>query len=270
MSSEFFCKGNPMTEQLTTLPITSISPNPYQPRTVFSQEELTELAQSIRENGLIQPIIVRPSAIAGYELVAGERRFRASQLAGLTHITAIVKELTDEDSMKQAIIENLQRADLNPIEEALSYHKLIDKLQFTHDELAQIMGKSRPYITNSLRLLQLSDQAKEALATKTISPGHARLLLSLPTKDQNKWLNQVIKQNLTVRQLENQLKTKPKKAPQQIDPFIAEQEKQLKQQLGLDCQIKVSPAGHGQLTISFSSLDDFHNLIHNLSQVVDS
>lgn len=254
-----------MTEQLTSLPISSIFPNPYQPRTVFATDELTELAQSIKENGLIQPIIVRPSAIAGYELIAGERRFRACQLAGLTHITAIIKQLTDEESMKQAIIENLQRADLNPIEEALSYQKLIDKLQITHDEIATIMGKSRPYISNSLRLLQLTASAKEALIAKTISSGHARLLLSLNKNEQKQWLNAIHQQGLTVRQLEQRLKHHSKANPKKPDLFITEQENQLKQQLGLDCHIKLNPSGQGQLTITFTSLDDIHNLIHKLS-----
>lgn len=148
-------------EELRTLNISEIHPNPYQPRVHFDETKLAELAQSIRENGLIQPIIVRKSSIIGYELLAGERRLRASQLAGLTEIPAVVKDLTDDDLLRQAIIENLQRSDLNPIEEAQSYNNLINK-GLTHDKIAQIMGKSRPYISNILRLLNLSTQTKKS------------------------------------------------------------------------------------------------------------
>lgn len=257
-----------MTDQLQVIPITQIHPNPYQPRQVFSPEELAELAQSITENGLIQPIVVRKSPIAGYELVAGERRFRASQLAGLTSITALVKDMSDSDSMKQAIIENLQRSDLNPIEEARAYHQLLTKLGMTHEALAQVMGKSRPYISNSLRLLNLSDQATEALVAKTISPGHARLLLGYSPKEQNKWLQQVLAKNWTVRQLEQAIKAGPRKA-KQTDPFIREQEAALKQALGLTTTIKVSASQKGSLTIQFDNLDDFHNLVHKLLEGVD-
>lgn len=254
-----------MTDQLTTIPISQINPNPYQPRKQFSEEELTELAQSITENGLIQPIIVRQSPVAGYDLVAGERRFRASQLAGLTQIAAIVKDMSDEDSMKQAIIENLQRSDLNPIEEALAYQNLIQKRGLTHDDIAKEMGKSRPYITNSLRLLNLSHQTQQALIDQTISPGHARLLLALDQEQEEVWLGHILKKGLTVRQLERQLKDKENKGKQSKDVFITEQEAYLKQQLGLDCQIQLTGTSKGKVTIAFSSLEDFHNLIDKLS-----
>ena len=170
-------------DRLTTIAIKDISPNPYQPRLHFKQEELEELAASIGQNGIIQPIIVRPSDIFGYELVAGERRLRASQLAGLTEIPAIIKQLDNTQSMQQAIIENLQRSDLDPIEEALAYQQLINKKELTHEELAQFMGKSRPYITNSLRLLQLPKSIQEGLRRGHISTGQARLLLTLEKED---------------------------------------------------------------------------------------
>lgn len=258
-----------MAEQLVNLPINSISKNPYQPRLNFSEQELEELAQSIRENGLIQPIIVRKSPLAGYELIAGERRFRACQLAGLTHIQAIVKELTDEESMKQAIIENIQRYDLNPIEEALSYQQLIDKLGITHDEIATTLGKSRPYVSNSLRLLNLTENAKKALIANRISSGHARLLLSLPKQDQNDWLEAIIAKDWTVRQLERQLKTRPVKPTKKSDRFIKEQEMLLKQQLGLNCQFTLNKTGKGHLKIEFSSFDDIDRFINRLTITVD-
>lgn len=257
-----------MTDQLQVIPITQIHPNPYQPRQVFSPEELAELAQSITENGLIQPIVVRKSPIAGYELVAGERRFRASQLAGLTSITALVKDMSDSDSMKQAIIENLQRSDLNPIEEARAYHQLLTKLGMTHEALAQVMGKSRPYISNSLRLLNLSEQATTALASKNITPGHARLLLSYSPKEQDKWLTQVLSKDWTVRQLEKALKKGANKTSK-IDPFVREQEALLKQALGLTTTITLSGKEKGRLSIQFDNLEDFHNLVHKLMDSVE-
>lgn len=254
-----------MVDKLSNIPITQINPNPYQPRQQFSEEELAELTQSIKENGLIQPIIVRQSPLAGYDLVAGERRFRASQAAGLSHIPAIIKEMTDEDSMKQAIIENLQRSDLNPIEEALAYQHLLKKLGLTHEDIAKVMGKSRPYISNSLRLLNLSDTTKKALVDQAISPGHARLLLSLSKEDEEQWLDRILNHSLSVRDLENQLKPRKEKTRQSINPFIKEQENFLKQKLGLDCQIQLTSTNKGKVTINFSSLDDFHNLIHKLT-----
>lgn len=260
-----------MTEQLKTIPIKQIHPNPYQPRQVFSEEELAELAQSIAENGLIQPIVVRQSPIAGYELIAGERRFRASQLAGLTDITAIIKDMSDRDSMKQAIIENLQRSDLNPIEEARAYQSLMEREGMTHDDIARSMGKSRPYISNSLRLLNLSEDAKKALIAKTISPGHARLLLSHSTKEQDQWLDLITEEGWTVRQLEEALKSgnKQEKIAKRIDPFVADQELALKKALGRSAHIKLSAQGRGSLILDFDSLDDFHNLFHNLIKDVD-
>ena len=182
-------------EELKYIEIGEITPNPYQPRIHFEEEKLEELAQSIRANGLIQPLIVRKSAIIGYELLAGERRLRASQLAGLTKVPVIIKELSDEDMLYQSIIENLQRADLNPIEEATSYKKLLDR-GLTHEEMAQIMGKSRPYISNSLRLLNLSDKLRQSVASNQLSQGHARLLVPLSAEDQESWLQEKKKRRI--------------------------------------------------------------------------
>ena len=157
-----------MPETLTLIKIENISPNPYQPRLEFKQEELEELARSIKTNGLIQPIIVRESTVFGYELIAGERRLRASKMAGLTEIPAIIKNISNQESMQLAIVENLQRSDLNPIEEAKAYQQLLEKNQMTHEELAQFMGKSRPYISNMVRLLHLSPAVKEAIKNDQI------------------------------------------------------------------------------------------------------
>lgn len=253
-----------MVEQLDYIMIKDIVKNPYQPRLVFKENELEELAQSIKENGLIQPIIVRKSDIIGYELIAGERRLRASQLAGLTTIPAIVKDISTDDSMKQAIIENLQRQDLNPIEEAKAYQQLILKKAMTHDEIAKSMGKSRPYITNSLRLLQLPSAILEGVEQGDISPGHARLLLSLSSEhEQMKYYQMVLSEGLSVRQLEKKLT--PKKAnPIPKNRFIQEYEDKIAKILGLEVSITANNQGKGKLSISFDNLDDFNRIIDNL------
>ena len=177
-------------EKLEKIAVKDIRTNPFQPRKVFDQEKLEELAQSIKENGLIQPIIVRKSPIIGFELLAGERRFRASKIAGLELVPAIIKELTDQEMMRQAIIENLQREDLNPIEEAISYQKLVDH-GYKHDQIAQFMGKSRPYISNMLRLLHLAPSVQEAVIQNDISSAHARVLVPLDEKEQCFWLERI-------------------------------------------------------------------------------
>ena len=201
-----------MQEQLKALPISDIYPNPFQPRIEFSDEELAELSQSIAENGLIQPIIVRKSDIIGYELIAGERRLRACKRLGMTEIPAVVKEVTDQESRKQAIIENLQRSNLNPIEEAKAYRSLINELAYSHEELAKAMGKSRPYISNALRLLQLPQEIQTSIENGKLSQGHARALLAVEdTKKQLTIYHQVLTEKWSVRTLEKRLQELPKK-----------------------------------------------------------
>lgn len=260
-----------MTERYETLPIKQIQKNPFQPRKSFDPKTLEELTQSIKENGLIQPIIVRESDVFGYELIAGERRLRAAQLAGLTTIKAIVKNITDDDSMKQAIIENLQRSNLNPIEEAKAYQTLIDKKQLTHDDIAKYMGKSRPYITNSLRLLQLPEHLQDLVEKGSISQGHARLLLPLSEKDQTVWANYILSEGVSVRQLEKQLKqqVKNRKKVPSTSLFVQEQENHLKKQLGTAVTIQTTSNHKGKIIIPFSSLDDFHRIIDSLNLSVN-
>lgn len=250
-------------EELRIINISDIQPNPYQPRIHFDEEKLEELAQSIKENGLIQPIIVRKSSIIGYELLAGERRWRASQLAGMTEIPAIVKELSDDDLLYQAIIENLQRSDLNPIEEATSYQKLISK-GLTHDDIAQIMGKSRPYISNLLRLLNLSEQTQEALKEGKISQGHARQLVAFSEVKQATWVQEIIEKDLSVRALEKILSKKKKIKTQPKNQFLKEQENILNQLLGTSTKILQKKNGNGEIRISFNSLEEFERIINNL------
>lgn len=259
-----------MAEQLIDIPIEQIQPNPYQPRLEFSEEELEELGQSIKKNGLIQPLIVRKSQVWGYELIAGERRLRASKLIGLDKVPAVVKDIDDQLSMQQAIIENLQRSDLNPIEEALAYQKLIEKTEMTHDEIAQTIGKSRPYITNSLRLLNLPERGKEALIEGKISSGHARLILSLPEEEQVFWIEKCSQKDISVRQLEINLKEKKSNQPKSADHFVRYQEEELKKQLGREVTIKINQQAKGQLIIPFQSLEDFHKLLNILGVTVEN
>ena len=258
-----------MKEILTLIEIRNISPNPYQPRIEFNQEELRELAQSIKENGLIQPIIVRKSDIYGYELIAGERRLKASKLAGFTEIPAIIKEISNRESMQLAIIENLQRSDLNPIEEAKAYQQLLEKNNMTHEELAQFMGKSRPYITNCLRLLNLPDTISKAVEKGDISQGHARVLLTLKyRKEQEEWYQKIIKQHISVRQLEKTLKSlknKRKKSSQSRNLFIKNKEEELEKLLGVPVKLTYSKTGKGSLQLSFNNEKELNRIINNLN-----
>lgn len=253
-----------MTDLLKHLPIKDITKNPYQPRLHFNETELEELAQSISENGLIQPIIVRPSDIIGYELIAGERRLRASQLAGLTTIPAIIKDVSADDSMKQAIIENLQRQNLNPVEEAKAYQRLMLNNHMTHDDIAKSMGKSRPYITNAIRLLHLPSPILTGLEQGELSSGHARLLLSLPDDEQKlSWYRTIKTDSLSVRQLERRLKAKSTPS-QDKNTFHKDYEKQLQQALGLEVHITANHKHQGKVSISFQNQDDFHRLMEQL------
>ena len=214
-------------EEFKIVQIKDIQKNPYQPRKEFSEEKIQELAQSIKENGLIQPIIVRKSPVLGYEILAGERRYRASIVAGLSEVPVIVKQLSDQDMMLHSIIENLQRENLNPIEEAKAYQSLIDK-GFTHTEIAEKMGKSRPYITNLVRLLGLPKYILTEVESGKLSQAHARLLIQLSSDKQDKLLNRIQTENLSVRQVEQILQKTKKISKKEKDYFVKEEEQTLK------------------------------------------
>ena len=246
-------------EKIDIIDVKQIRTNPFQPRQTFVQEKLEELAASIKENGLIQPIIVRKSPIVGYELLAGERRYRAAQMAGFKEIPAIIRELSDD-----AIIENLQREDLNPIEEAESYQHLIDK-GATHEEIAQFMGKSRPYISNMVRLLHLSPAVKDAIKNEKISQGHARILVPLKEDLQIYWLERILKEGLSVRSLEEKVGQK-KKTPSKKEKelFLAQEENRLKKILGTEVEIHLTKQEKGTIRISFNNLDEYQRIINSL------
>ena len=250
-------------EEFKIVQIKDIQKNPYQPRKEFSEEKIQELAQSIKENGLIQPIIVRKSPVLGYEILAGERRYRASIVAGLSEVPVIVKQLSDQDMILHSIIENLQRENLNPIEEAKAYQSLIDK-GFTHTEIAEKMGKSRPYITNLVRLLGLPKHILTEVESGKLSQAHARLLIQLSSDKQDKLLNRIQTENLSVRQVEQILQKTKNISKKENDYFVKEEEQTLKKILGLDVHIKLQKKDSGKITISFHNQDEYQQFINSL------
>ncbi|WP_432775671.1 ParB/RepB/Spo0J family partition protein [Brevibacillus gelatini] len=257
-------------EQVKDVSVSEIRPNPYQPRKEFEQSAIEELADSIREHGIIQPLIVRKS-IKGYELVAGERRLRAAKLAGLKQVPVVVKAYTDQQLMEIALIENLQRENLNPLEEAEAYDKLIAHHDYTQEQLAKRIGKSRPHVANMLRLLQLPDSIRKMLAAAELTMGHARALLAVSDAEvQEQLANDVVKKSLNVRQLEELVKqlsvsreTKKKK-PAKSEPILIELEERLRTRFGTAVKIKKG-AKRGKIEIDFYSQEDLQRIIEILN-----
>lgn len=245
-------------ETIELLPISSIVKNPYQPRIVFDEEKLQELSQSIKENGVLQPIIVRKSSIIGYEILAGERRFRASQLAGLTEIPAIIRYLTDDEMMTLAILENLQRDDLTVLDEARSLQNLVTKQGLTHAQVAEKLGKSRPYVSNAIRTLSLPESILQLIEDKKISQGHARLLLSLSQAEQQiAWASRIDREQLSVNALSQLLTSTPKLSSQKDkNIFIKEAEDKLSKHLGSPVTIQAK-----KIEIAYDNLAELNRLI---------
>ena len=252
-------------DKIVEIALDEIKKNPYQPRTYFNEEKLNELKESIEKNGLLQPIIVK-KAVKGYYIIAGERRYRAFELLGRKEIPAIIKEMTDEEMMVFAVLENLQREDLSALEESESYKNLMDKMSLTQEELAKKLGKSRPYIANSLRLLKLPAEIKNKLEQGVISAAHARTLLALKTKKAMEDVcTLVIERKMSVRELEEYvaklLKPKEVKKPKAKDIFIEEQENILKKRLGTSVTIKQGRNKKGKIEIEFKDNDEFERII---------
>ena len=252
-------------DKIVEIALDEIKKNPYQPRTYFNEEKLNELKESIEKNGLLQPIIVK-KAVKGYYIIAGERRYRAFELLGRKEIPAIIKEMTDEEMMVFAVLENLQREDLSALEESESYKNLMDKMSLTQEELAKKLGKSRPYIANSLRLLKLPTEIKNKLEQGVISTAHARTLLSLKTKKaMEEVCVLVVERKMSVRELEEYvaklLKPKEVKKTKAKDIFIEEQENILKKRLGTSVTIKQGRNKKGKIEIEFKDNDEFERII---------
>jgi len=264
-------------EAVVDLDLKDIHANPYQPRRTFDQTALKELASSIEKSGVFQPIIVRqPDAeLNKYEIIAGERRFRASKLAHQTTIPAIVRDVTEEQMMEVAVLENLQREDLTPLEEAAAYDSLMKKLNLTQAEVSKRLGKSRPYIANYLRLLGLPDGVKQYIQKGQLSMGQARTLLSLKDKTKLAPLaKRVVKDNMTVRQLEQivaryngESKEPAKKVAPKKSPYIRASEEQLQEKFGtaVSIQTKANKADQGKIEIPYLSNEDLTRILEILS-----
>lgn len=254
------------------VPIEQVVPNPRQPRTHFDPAALDDLAASIKEHGVIQPLIVsRKESGAGYILIAGERRLQASKKAGLSQVPVIIRQTTDQEKLELALIENIQRADLNPLEEAVAYQQLSDEFRLSHDEIARRVGKSRVAVTNTLRLLKLSAPIQQALVDGRISEGHARALLSLSQPQaQLAALQTVINQALTVRQTEELVRklggekpaaSLPRPGP---SPEVVALEERLRASLGTEISLKTGKNGKSALTLYFYSEEELNALLERL------
>lgn len=254
----------------STLSINEIVPNKEQPRKTFDETALAELADSIRQHGVLQPLLVRPLANGGYQLVAGERRWRASRMAELKEVPVIIKELSDTEAMEIAIIENLQREDLNPIEEAEGLQALIDKCGYTQEEVAVSVGKSRPAITNSLRLLKLPQEVRDMAKDGVISAGHARALLAFDNQPMMiECAKQIVPKKLTVRDVEKMAKrparaSEPKRT-QRRDSFYDEVELSLSEALGTKVKV-YNGRSKGTLEIEFYTIDDLKNIANAIAK----
>lgn len=252
------------------LKISEIEPNRSQPRKDFDENSLSDLAQSISQHGLLQPLLVRPLPIGGYQIVAGERRYRACRMAGLTEVPVTIRELSDTETMELALIENLQREDLSPIEEALGYKALIDEHGFSQEEVATSVGKSRPAIANSLRILKLPDSVLEYVKQDKISAGHARALLMLDNEEDMLELAQLIyKKDLSVRQAEKLAKKKPEveedTQPERKPSFYSMVELALNESLGRKIKVNKNKGKQGGvLQIEFYSDEELTELSNKL------
>ena len=257
--------------RIETLPLREIEPDPGQPRKTFDDETLAELSASIAEHGLLQPIAVRPKPSGGYLIVAGERRWRASRMAGLTEVPVIVKDVTDEQAMELALVENLQREDLDPVEEATGIRELMTRCDLTQEQAARKLGKSRSALANSLRLLSLPETVLELLKSGFITIGHAKVVLGLPTPELQEEAAQMIADNqLNVRQAEALCKklAKPAKEPVAVplpSALPVEVEESLKQALGSEVRVAYHD-GKGKLTVHFYSDDQLKAFANLLGQ----
>jgi ParB family chromosome partitioning protein len=260
--------GQPVRAGLSEIDVADIHPNPRQPRTSFRQEELDELAASIREHGVLQPVLVRPRAKGGYELLGGERRLRASKLAGAARVPAIIREVDDRQALEQAVVENVQRADLDPLEEAAAYRNLIDLFELTQEDTARRVGKSRVHVTNMLRLLDLPEEIKSFVADGRLQAGHARALLAIRDGDKRIAVaRRAVEKGLTVRQIEEIARTSDETAPAKAEVEkkrrYPDLEESLADHLGTEVRIEAG-RGRGRVVVSFGSRDDLHRIVELL------
>ncbi|GAA2084084.1 ParB/RepB/Spo0J family partition protein [Aeromicrobium tamlense] len=261
--------------RLRDIPVGQISPNPRQPRSVFDEEAMAELVHSIKEIGLLQPIVVRQTGPEAYELIMGERRWRAHQKAGLDAITAVVRETTDEDLLRDALLENLHRSELNPLEEAAAYQQLLEDFGCTQEELSERIGRSRPQITNTIRLLKLPPAVQRRVAAGVLSAGHARALLAVPNPElQDRLASRVVAEGISVRQLEEivrfgdeeatpsarKLNTRP------TSPRVGELAHRLSERF--DTRVKVDfGKSKGKIVVEFATIGDLERIVDLMDPV---
>lgn len=266
--------GAPAPKAETSLPLSALIPSSVQPRRQFDDAALEALSASIKSQGIIQPILVRPGKMQGqYEIIGGERRWRAAKMAGLTNVPVIIRELDDGKALEVALVENVQRADLNPLEEAAGYDRLVAEFNYTHEDMARVTGKSRSHITNLLRLLALPEKIKECVNTGLLTMGHARALLSLGEDPelQLRAANKVIKNQLSVRETEDLVRNlvrpnQPARGRRPADPKISALESLMQERVGLKVAIRQKDVkGGGSVRIFFDNLDELSALLKRLS-----
>ncbi len=269
LSTSSATKTTPANE-LKMLPVEQISRGEYQPRTHIDKEALQELADSIKAQGIVQPVVVRPKG-SGYELVAGERRWRAAQLAGLDEVPVVIRELDDQATAAVALIENIQRKDLNPVDEARALQRLIDEFGLTHQEVAASVGKSRTAVSNLLRLLELGSVTHQYLIESSLDMGHARALLGLDGKDQDKAARHVVAKGLSVRATERHVKSllgsgsDAQKKPQSRSSDVIKLEQDLSDKIGAPVRISYNSKGKGKVSIDYNNLDELDGILAHIN-----
>lgn len=255
---------------LRRLPVETIVRGRYQPRTEMNPDNLQELADSIRVQGLVQPIVVRADVAGRYEIIAGERRWRAAQLAGLSEVPALVRDVSEQTAMALALIENIQREDLSPLDEAQALHRLVNEFDLTHQQVAEAVGRSRAAVSNLLRLLELDDNVRQLLKERKLDMGHARALLTLTPVLQREAARQVVLRGLSVRETEKLVRTlqeqnrSPKTPKSPPDPDICLLQDDLSQRLGAKVLVRQSSPGKGCLIIHYNSLDELDGIIEHV------
>jgi ParB family chromosome partitioning protein len=255
--------------ELRHLPVDLIRRGKFQPRVDMHPESLEDLANSIRAQGVVQPIVVKPSGVGQYEIIAGERRWRAAQLAGLQEIPAVVRDVPDKAAMAMALIENIQRENLNPMEEANALQRLIDEFQLTHQEVADAVGRSRAAVSNLLRLLELNEDIKRLVEQKQLEMGHARALLALKGAAQSAAAHTVVDKGLSVRETERLVRRLLENAPTEkpstaVDPDIRRLQDELSEKLGASVQVQHGAKGKGKLIIQYNSLDELDGILAHI------
>ncbi|MGA9852473.1 MAG: ParB/RepB/Spo0J family partition protein [Gammaproteobacteria bacterium] len=270
--------GEDMAEELREIPVDLIQPGKYQPRMHMHPESLQDLADSIKAQGVVQPIVVRhvpDNRLAGgaqrYEIIAGERRWRAAQMAGLHQLPAVIRDVPDRAAIAMALIENIQREDLNPLEEAQALQRLISEFDMTHQQASEAVGRSRAAVTNLLRLLELTDEVKEQVERSDLEMGHARALLALKGPAQTDAARRVVARHLSVRETENLVRRLLKenggagaRGPRRVDPNIRQLENELTQKLGAKVNVETTSGGKGRLIIHYASLDELDGILSRI------